>query len=67
MEERFAVWRKMIQQTLKDKCMEEQAKKTRKNVSSRLTKSKLSPKPGRKSPATTKSPSPKSAGRKTGK
>ena len=32
--------------------MEEQAKKTMKNVSSRLTKSKVSPKPSRKSTTT---------------
>ena len=58
----------MIQQSLKDKCMEEQAKKTKKSVASRLTKHKLSPKPGRKLPASmaTKA-SPKTAGRKAGK
>ena len=57
------MWQKTIQQTLKDKCMEEQA---RKSVSSRLTKSKVSPKPGRKSTAT-KTPSPKTVVKRSGK
>ena len=60
------MWRKSIQQTLKDKCMEEQAKKTRKSVSSRLTKSKVSPKPGHKATAT-KTPSPKTVVKRSGK
>jgi hypothetical protein len=53
--ERFEVWKKCIQQAIKEKCMEEQAKKTRKTVSSRLTGSK-----GRSLPKNV-SRSPKSA------
>ena len=49
--ETFEVWKACIQQSLKEKAMEEQAKKTKKTVSSRLAVARgKSPKMGRKSP-----------------
>ena len=56
------MWGKCIQHALKEKCMEEQAKKTKKNVTSRFSNTK-----GRVSPRGRASPVPKPLQKKSGK